>query len=93
MNNIQEDDWADDSWSRHSGMPWNESLDDELAVEDENICPRCGQPNGCQKDTTERCWCFDIAEPEQLLQQIPWEKRGKACVCQECIVAYKKEHQ
>ncbi len=20
MNNIQEDDWADDSWSRHSGM-------------------------------------------------------------------------
>lgn len=20
MNNIHEDDWADDSWSRHSGM-------------------------------------------------------------------------
>jgi len=20
MNNIQEDDWADDTWSRHSGM-------------------------------------------------------------------------
>jgi hypothetical protein len=20
MNNIQEDDWAEDSWSRHSGM-------------------------------------------------------------------------
>lgn len=23
MNNIQEDDWADDTWSRHSGMADN----------------------------------------------------------------------
>ncbi len=21
MNNIHEDDWADETWSRHSGMP------------------------------------------------------------------------
>lgn len=24
MNNIQEDDWGEDSWSRHSGMPNND---------------------------------------------------------------------
>jgi hypothetical protein len=30
MNNIQEDDWADDTWSRHSGMtPNSYSLDDK----------------------------------------------------------------
>lgn len=24
MNNIQEDDWGEDTWSRHSGMPNDE---------------------------------------------------------------------
>ncbi len=35
MNQIHEDDWGEDSWSRHSGMPNDDSAvyEDEVANE------------------------------------------------------------
>jgi hypothetical protein len=36
MNNIQEDDWADDSWSRHSGMWINDESEKEDNDEEDN---------------------------------------------------------
>ncbi len=57
----------------------------------EKICPLCGKPNECKAGTDEKCWCFDTPVPKALLERIPSEKRGKACVCQNCVEAYNKE--
>lgn len=35
MNNIHEDDWGEDSWSRHSGMP-NNDYEVDLTSEEES---------------------------------------------------------
>ncbi len=36
MNNIHEDDWADDSWSRHSGMFVRETSDSNSDEKDKS---------------------------------------------------------
>lgn len=45
MNNIQEDDWSDDTWSRHSGMPNN-----EYSVTLEKDADRSDIENNLQKE-------------------------------------------
>lgn len=52
------------------------------------ICPVCGKANGCYmvagKDPS-ACWCMTTKVPKDLLATIPAEKRGKSCVCKECV--------
>ncbi|WP_421924442.1 cysteine-rich CWC family protein [Paenibacillus luteus] len=31
------------------------------------------------------CWCFYEKFPQELLQQLPDEQRGKACICKSCL--------
>ena len=45
MNNIHEDDWAEDSWSRHSGMY---SYDDVESKEQETISKEIDAEKGEQ---------------------------------------------
>jgi hypothetical protein len=50
----------------------------------EKICPLCGQDNNCQHNHT-TCWCVKVKIPKQVLDMIPDDKKGKACICESCI--------
>ena len=39
--------------------------------------------------TSKRCWCHDITIPAALLQKVPVQLQGKACICQACIQSFK----
>lgn len=62
-------------------------------------CPLCGQANACvnlgDKDVIKSCWCNDpsIKFPEELLSQIPAEKRRKACICKACALKYQNSNK
>jgi len=53
----------------------------------ERICPLCGQDNNCQHDQ-ESCWCAAVKFPKHVLDLIPEDKKGKACVCKACLEKY-----
>jgi len=55
----------------------------------EKICPICGKENNCQLDNKD-CWCKHIEIPKYILDMVPEDKRGKACICRSCIEKYKK---
>lgn len=58
------------------------------------ICPLCGKENHCATAAGSdpyRCWCMTTKVPEELLERIPKDIRGKACVCKECVEKYLKE--
>ncbi|WP_319371330.1 cysteine-rich CWC family protein [uncultured Ilyobacter sp.] len=60
------------------------------------ICPLCGGENGCATATGSdpySCWCMTVKVPQELLDRIPKEKRGEACVCKKCVEKYIKEKQ
>ncbi|WP_332058513.1 cysteine-rich CWC family protein [Vibrio cholerae] len=46
--------------------------------------------NQGDKDVAKLCWCNDptITFPEELLSQIPFNRRGKACVCKSCALQF-----
>ncbi|MED4601338.1 cysteine-rich CWC family protein [Paenibacillus validus] len=53
-------------------------------------CPLCGADNGCsyvQGKPIEACWCWKELVPKTLLERIPDERKGKACVCRPCVNA------
>lgn len=56
------------------------------------ICPICSQPNECGiaavQESGADCWCFHETFPKELLEQIPVNKRGKACICKLCLLYY-----
>ncbi|MYM62090.1 cysteine-rich CWC family protein [Pseudomaricurvus sp. HS19] len=68
---------------------------------DASRCPLCGKSNDCGQllpavtstaaeqgcNGNADCWCFQAAIPRHLLDQIPPELRGKACICQTCASA------
>ncbi|MCB1303260.1 MAG: cysteine-rich CWC family protein [Leptospiraceae bacterium] len=31
------------------------------------------------------CWCFAVSIPPELMEAIPDDQKGKACLCRECI--------
>lgn len=47
------------------------------------ICPICGKDNDCMKD--KNCWCIKKEIPKELIQKVPIEKKGKACICRSCV--------
>jgi len=58
--------------------------------ESHRICPICGEDNNCQhgKDGQERCWCMEVSFPKHILDMIPDDKKGKACICLSCLKKY-----
>ncbi len=59
----------------------------------EKLCPFCGKNNGCMVDEKTACWCYDFPIPEELREYIPLEKRMKACVCKDCMMAFIKNRE
>ncbi|MGL6259823.1 cysteine-rich CWC family protein [Vibrio sp. WXL103] len=59
-------------------------------------CPICQQDNRCGQPKTQgcgdQCWCFDqnIKFPEALLDQVPQDQKGIACICQSCAEKFAK---
>lgn len=56
---------------------------------EERICPLCGKDNNCQHSEGD-CWCSSIVIPKHIIDMIPEDKKGKACVCKSCIEKYQK---
>lgn len=48
------------------------------------ICPLCGQDNNCQHDHI-KCWCTTAKFPKHVLEMVPDDKKGKACICKSCL--------
>lgn len=57
-------------------------------VVNDKICPLCGKPNGCMAGKKGPCWCGSVTIPQELKESIPRDKRGKACICRNCIEEY-----
>lgn len=58
---------------------------------DRSLCPLCGGENDCKAAKGEGhagCWCMAAKIPKGLLERIPPEQRGKACVCKRCVEDY-----
>ena len=54
---------------------------------EERICPICGKDNNCHHGESS-CWCSTIKVPKHVLDLVPEDKKGKACICKECIEKY-----
>jgi hypothetical protein len=52
--------------------------------EEQETCPRCGKTFRCSKSG--RCWCFELALPPDMLDEI--EKSYDRCLCPECLKEY-----
>ena len=52
---------------------------------DPSRCPLCGRPNECAALRGESdCWCKTVVVPQDVMDRVPPEARGVACVCREC---------
>jgi hypothetical protein len=57
-----------------------------MKLSNQPYCPLCNNLNLCGiSDTTTPCWCMVENVPKALINQVPDEKKGKACICQACI--------
>ncbi len=55
------------------------------AAVDPSRCPLCGKENRCGRLAgLSSCWCQTVSVPRSVLDRIPAEARGVACVCREC---------
>lgn len=54
----------------------------------ERICPLCGKDNNCQHGPD--CWCHAVEFPKHILDLIPDDKKGKACICKSCLEKHQK---
>ncbi|MNC15313.1 hypothetical protein D3C75_631270 [compost metagenome] len=64
------------------------------AQADGGICPLCSKPNGCAVPAGEdpySCWCMKTRVPQGLRDRVPENRRGKACICLNCVEAFLKE--
>nr|WP_276536672.1 cysteine-rich CWC family protein [Tissierella carlieri] len=50
-------------------------------------CPICGKNNNCRH--SKECWCHNVIIPKGILDIIPEDKKGKACICKSCIDKYR----
>ena len=62
-----------------------------MTTVDPSACPLCGDANQCAIEIAkatgkplERCWCVDAVFTPELLDGLPEEVKGKACVCFIC---------
>lgn len=67
------------------------------SIVDPILCPLCQQKNLCEnlgeKESGKTCWCNnpDIQFPKVLLDRVEEDKKGKACICQQCAQAFSNE--
>jgi len=61
---------------------------------DPTRCPLCGGDNRCALEIERAtgqpqppCWCVDTAFPPGLLDTLPPDAQGVACVCAACVRA------
>lgn len=54
--------------------------------QDIRTCPICGEDNGCKN--SKECWCHSVIIPKALIEMVPEEKKGKACICKSCVENY-----
>jgi hypothetical protein len=61
-------------------------------------CPLCGGDNRCAMEieqatgqTQPPCWCVTQTIPAGLLERLPAEARGTACVCARCVATFLSE--
>ena len=54
-------------------------------------CPLCGRANQCAMEVERAtgiqqppCWCTQANFSEELLEQLPAEALGQACICPAC---------
>ena len=59
---------------------------------DETLCPLCGGDNACLNvqcggGPENNCWCNSDAYrfPQALLDQVPADRKRKACICKNCV--------
>lgn len=63
---------------------------------EEMICPICGNPNHCGEKPVvngvarEKCWCAYEIFPKEIMDRVPGEKYGKACICIDCLNRFKQ---
>jgi hypothetical protein len=51
-------------------------------------CPLCGGANACAMATGrtgEPCWCAKVTVTAAMLERLPADPRGVACLCAACI--------
>ncbi|MDX5364456.1 MAG: cysteine-rich CWC family protein [Pseudazoarcus pumilus] len=55
-------------------------------------CPLCGGPNACGPAACGSfdvpCWCTSTPIPAALIDRLPAEVRGKACICAGCVARH-----
>ena len=58
---------------------------------DPAICPLCGSTNMCAMEVAkatgrplEQCRCVDGVFSPEVLESLPEEAKGKACICSNC---------
>ncbi|MDP1685425.1 cysteine-rich CWC family protein [Hydrogenophaga sp.] len=66
---------------------------------DPTRCPLCGQDNRCAMEIERTtgvkqgpCWCVGARFSPELLQRVPAESAGQACVCARCASAAAGPH-
>jgi len=59
---------------------------------DPTRCPICLEPNVCAMETAkatgtkpQRCWCMDAVITPEVMDLVPDQAKGKACVCAKCV--------
>jgi len=57
---------------------------------DPKVCPFCGKPNGCVAGDP-ACWCNAESVPAELVALVPSDKVMKACICRDCVHAFKED--
>lgn len=66
-------------------------LSNEAIRVEPNLCPLCNLDNRCGNltDCGDDCWCTspDISFTNKLLNKVPDELKGKACICKACALA------
>ena len=51
----------------------------------DTVCPLCGETNECGTAAGKSdCWCFSAVIPSDVLERIPADLRGRACICAKC---------
>ena len=60
-------------------------------------CPLCGQVNQCAMEVERAtgvkqpaCWCTTVDFSSDLLDRLPAQARGQACICAACAAAAAK---
>ena len=55
------------------------------------VCPLCGMPNRCAMELEREggvkqppCWCTQVDFQREVLERIPAQTRGLACICARC---------